>query len=457
MGWPGQGPGKLARFAAWNYALSPEELTEFWSSSKPISAELGLMQSTYSIVDASTSGGAGFTDSSGTKFDSPAPQQRNGVSAWDLDNKPNSFFSRIGGHRWTVAQSYTHCAWIKWRESNSGWRTLFRGSRDHSVLVKSGSTELGMYSNRNGAWRGSGYHIVKGSFQLVCVVGSGESPTGSVGVSKFFVGSSSGSPELVGQADRVASGTKVYRLGWPGQGPGQLAHFAAWNYALSLDQLQKFWSLTKSLVTEKSASETSVLDLDASAHVGAATMSDKSGTVFNASAPVDVSGAKAWNLDASIIQRASGPQWLVDQYYTHCAWIKWRDSNSGWRTLWRGNTDHGVLVKSGGTELGMYSNRNGAFRGSGYNIVKGSFQFVCVVGSGDSPSSSVGVSKFFVGSSTKAPEFVGQADRVVSGSKVFRIGWPGQGPGKLARFIAWNFALSEEQVTSIWSHTKAAY
>merc|ERR1719476_312394 len=118
-----------------------------------------------------------------------------------------------------------------------------------------------MYSNRQGAFRGSGYRIRKGSFQLVCVVGRGESQQSALGVSKFFVGSLSKSPELVGQADRVVSGTKVYRMGWPGQGPGKLARFTAWNAALPAEQLNEFWEVSR---PSEDLMASVVSDLDAS-------------------------------------------------------------------------------------------------------------------------------------------------------------------------------------------------
>jgi len=206
--------------------------------------EPNMATSAVSDLDASETDSASIVDASGAHFNTPGTELEDGVKVWNLDGSPSSYM-QASGTQWTVARSYTHCAWIKWRESNHGWRTIFRPTSDHSILVKHACTELGMYSNRNGGFRGTGYNIVKGSFQLVCVVGVGDSDTSSVGVSKFFVGSAAGAPTLVGQADRVASGTQVHHVGHPGQGPGKLARMTAWNEALTPEQLQAFWTQTK--------------------------------------------------------------------------------------------------------------------------------------------------------------------------------------------------------------------
>jgi len=166
-----------------------------------------------------------------------------GFAAWDLDA---TYLQRNdGGAAVSVGQFYTQCAWIKWRKTDSGWRTLFRGDKGHSALVKAGTTELGMYSNVNGGWRKSGFHITADEWQFVCVVGEGESAVTKLGTSKFYVGDLKKPPVFVGQADRVVCGSTIYRIGWPRQGPGKLASFTAWNKALTLEQLQDVYSQPK--------------------------------------------------------------------------------------------------------------------------------------------------------------------------------------------------------------------
>merc|ERR1712054_648336 len=40
----------------------------------------------------------------------------------------------------------------------------------------------------------------------------------------------------------------------------------------------------------------------------------------------------------------------------------------------------------------------------------------------------------------------GSIDRVCSGKTYYRIGWPGQGPGKIARVVSWNRVLSIREI-----------
>ena len=111
---------------------------------------------------------------------------------------------------------YTHAYWIRWRETNTGWRTLLRHSEDHCTIVQSGGTELGVYSNRDGGFRGTGAHISPGLAQLFVVTGESSGAGSAAGVSTFYLDG-----VLVGTADRVCSGMTAYRLGWDGQAPGQ--------------------------------------------------------------------------------------------------------------------------------------------------------------------------------------------------------------------------------------------
>ena len=75
---------------------------------------------------------------------------------WDLTN---SYMQRTGGGLLTDGLEYTHAYLLKWRASDSGWRTLLRHNQDHCIIVKTGAKDLGMYSNRNGAFRDSGYDV----------------------------------------------------------------------------------------------------------------------------------------------------------------------------------------------------------------------------------------------------------------------------------------------------------
>ena len=80
---------------------------------------------------------------------------------------------------------------------------------------------------------------------------------------------------------------------------------------------------------------------------------------------------------ADMIAIGSANRVTIGRYYT--AFYIWypRDSDTGWRTLHRGDNDHLVIVQSNNKNLGMYSNRDGhQFRVS-ISIV--SSQKICVI------------------------------------------------------------------------------
>ena len=67
-----------------------------------------------------------------------------------------------------------------------------------------------------------------------------------------------------------------------------------------------------------------------------------------------------------------------------------------------------------------------------------------------SPSSHTGVSTLYTldASSGKMVKR-GTVDRVCTGSTYFRIGWPGQGPGKIARALSWDKILGMDEIQSV--------
>ena len=75
---------------------------------------------------------------------------------WDLNS---AYMQRTGGGTLTDGKEYTHAYVLKWRISNTGWRTLLRHNQDHCIIVKTGATDLGMYSNRNAGWQDTGYNV----------------------------------------------------------------------------------------------------------------------------------------------------------------------------------------------------------------------------------------------------------------------------------------------------------
>ena len=67
-----------------------------------------------------------------------------------------------------------------------------------------------------------------------------------------------------------------------------------------------------------------------------------------------------------------------------------------------------------------------------------------------SPSSHTGVSTLYT-LDAKTGKMVkrGTVDRVCTGNTYYRIGWPGQGPGKIARAMSWNKVLGVDEIQSV--------
>jgi|MDTC01.1.fsa_nt_gb fibro-slime domain-containing protein len=132
-----------------------------------------------------------------------------------------------------------------------------------------------------------------------------------------------------------------------------------------------------------------------------------------------------------------------------------RNSDSGWRTLHRGDADHWAIVKDGGKELGMYSNRDGGFRGTGYNITPDKWQFLVVTGEGTSDTSSKGTSTFYVDLyDGKGVQKVGTSDRVACGTKFQQIGYAGQEPGYLVAALVLDDILPKSEMEKVSEEAK---
>lgn len=191
-------------------------------------------ESLFSIVDASnskhTSGTGNINDGVGgivwARLDTVTDAVEDGIPCFNMDAGYLET-SAAGLH----GQYYTAFYLWKPRTSDTGWRTLHRNSEDHLALVETGAKNLGMYSNRNGAFRDSGYDIAI-QWQTLILTGVGNGPTDTLGTTTFYVNGVN-----VGTSDRVACGTDLYRIGWPGQGPGKIAVAGSYDRQLTLDEI----------------------------------------------------------------------------------------------------------------------------------------------------------------------------------------------------------------------------
>ena len=119
---------------------------------------------------------------------------------------------------------------------------------------------------------------------------------------------------------------------------------------------------------ETATTRSAVFDLDAAAQTSDTPKDSKAKMIFAKKAVKKDDTLPYWDLNKSYLQRTGGGVLNDGVEYTHAYLLKWRASDSGWRTLLRHNQDHCIIVKTGTKDLGMYSNRNGAFRDSGYDV-----------------------------------------------------------------------------------------
>ena len=156
-----------------------------------------------------------------------------------------------------------------------------------------------------------------------------------------------------------------------------------------------------------------------------------------------IDGKTCLDLDTTHAIGMSGTAPVFGQYYTMFAGWYPRVTDTGWRTFWRGDNDHNIIVNNGAKDLGMYSNRNGAFRDTGYNISI-AWQTIIVVGSGDSSTASTGTQSYYIDG-----QLVGTTDRVASGTNASTFGYSGQAPGYFTEFGFCNQAFSATEVQEL--------
>ena len=165
-----------------------------------------------------------------------------------------------------------------------------------------------------------------------------------------------------------------------------------------------------------------------------------------------VDGKMSLNLDSTNFVEITPPSNYppLGQYYTQFYIWRPRTTDSGWRTFYRGNEDHLTMIENGNKNLGVYSNRNGGFWNSGYDIIL-KWQVLIAVSEGTSPTSSVGTTSFYVNDESGTARMVGTSDRVGSGTTLYRFGWSGQAPGYFIEAGILNQKLSRTEVEEFMS------
>ena len=206
-----------------------------------------------------------------------------------------------------------------------------------------------------------------------------------------------------------------------------------------------------------------IFDLDATQQVGTLVVDSIAGMEFgHLATSVDGGGRPYWDLTASafygggesMLQRSGGASITEGQYYTHAYVLKWRTGDNGWRTLFR-HHDCCAVVQHNTKNLGFYAVRDGGgfvgFADVGVDIVphQDKWEVLVVTGAGNSPTGVSGVSTFWMEDASGVLVKRGTVNYVCCGSAYNAIGWPGQGPGKVARVVTWDRVLSDVEITNL--------
>lgn len=170
-------------------------------------------------------------------------------------------------------------------------------------------------------------------------------------------------------------------------------------------------------------------------------------SIWECPSPVVLNGVTCWDItkNTEMILTQKHPGYVLGQYYTHGAWVKWNPTILSWRTFLRNDDDHIILLEH--KRLGFYSNRDGLFRPCGFNVVADEeWHHVVVVAAGVSEDSSSGKSSFFYDG-----VFVGNADRVGCGTRLKKFALDTQGPGHVSSIFLWERALPPSEIMALYN------
>lgn len=164
-------------------------------------------------------------------------------------------------------------------------------------------------------------------------------------------------------------------------------------------------------------------------------------TLSNAASRQTLDGIKHWNMEDGTELAAIGM--VTGVVHTHAAWIRWHATPPSWRTVFR-HGGHQIIVEIGSTKLGLFQ---GAFQPSGYNIaLDGTWQHVVAV-------ARTSATDFYINGSK-----VGVCNAVTSTFRVEKIGYGGQGPGRIAAAdIFIGTALTDNEVRALYMLKKSYY
>lgn len=308
-------------------------------------------------LDASMQDGTAVQSKEGMPWGEMATTTHKNVPVWDLNAAQ---MTKSGGADFTIPEKYTAIQWVWLRKDGGDWRTFLRTSADHIGLVQDGTQELGMWSNQEGQWRGTGMKVeYDKDWAYIVQVGVKNGANQWNGTTTHYLADSKTFGEATGTSDRVATGSTMNAYGWGTQAPGYVAQVWFWNRDLSKDEVKAWWQQTKGRYSPDPE-----ITMDASKQDGNAVQS-KEGMQWGELATTKYEGVDVWDLNEATLLKSGGPDVTVGKKYTAIQWLWLRKSNVGWRTFFRPTSHHIGLVQDGTTALGEFANGAGDFRPSG--------------------------------------------------------------------------------------------
>ena len=175
---------------------------------------------------------------SGASAQKPSIVVVDGKSCLDMVSTDHIFISPPSNYP-VLGPYYTQFYIWKPRTSDSNWRALYINNyyNEYLTIIKSGSKDLGYYSNQRGGFRDSGYDIV---VQWQVLIG-----VSATGTTSYYVNDENGAAVSVGISDLAASGFPLAFFGYSGYSPGYFIEAGILNEKLSAEEIQAFMFILK--------------------------------------------------------------------------------------------------------------------------------------------------------------------------------------------------------------------
>ena len=140
--WVAPRPSKLTTLVRISFCV-------FQASCLSVDLSMSVAHDCSFVLDARLQSGDLVQDAKGgVRFGRKRATVKAGAPSFDLNE---SLLERDAGPLTVIPQNYTHAYWVWWRHSDAGaYRTLLRGSDDHSCAVK--GRELGCAPSNRNAW-----------------------------------------------------------------------------------------------------------------------------------------------------------------------------------------------------------------------------------------------------------------------------------------------------------------